>query len=600
MKLCGLKLNSVLFGLLFSFSVLFLAGSTNAAVTIESTSQLVDSDHLQQEYVWMGQYADGPTVDCEDSLMIVSVLSGSGNQVSNVTFNDDAMTQLYEYDTGNPYHQIWYQLNPDSGTHLIKAYQNWGAVTWQSVTLCGVNLDDFPFASAMGYQAYMNSGNISTNVVVADNDSLVLGLAASYSGSGYTANGQTQLRHTSWGLLNQYMDYSAQDATELMTITGSLSQATSGFTLHYLTIHPSIPAYCGDTICQPATENCNTCASDCGVCQNSFWTLAKDTCVQDYPCPLTFYFDQNYFTGNDYIYVYKASGTSATAPYNTYYDLIGNGVINPAELVFNIDLLAELNTFSYPGQTTYPLNNDKSERQLYRAEIYRNGTSTQGTFSGTILFERDWAPTSYGADLWGNPYVYTSPWKTGTSTTPIFTTLFGTSTHALACSAADWADANADPEGWFNWTKMRCNSTESILTLIAKIGEGIGDAIHSIGQGFLNMFPLNIIIQIKSSWETSASSTLPTNLAWLEEEIDQDGNIYINPAQAFASSSITGITDTNIVIWGKNMGGTLPNWEIWRLRIRAIIGYIIISAFLYFQVLQRAYRIKNKLKASND
>lgn len=159
---------------------------------------------------------------------------------------------------------------------------------------------------------------------------------------------------------------------------------------------------------------------------------------------------------------------------------------------------------------------------------------------------------------------------------------------AMACSADEWAETAES--GVFNFTKLKCNTVYSFLLMgntLAKIPSAIASNFSYL---FKTIFPFNVGVKIKQSWDASASSTLPADMAWLSDEIDENGNITINTGALIGTTSST-------TIWGENIANGNETFEIWRIRIRNIIGYLIWGAFIYFSIIKRGMRIYDKIKS---
>ncbi len=176
------------------------------------------------------------------------------------------------------------------------------------------------------------------------------------------------------------------------------------------------------------------------------------------------------------------------------------------------------------------------------------------------------------------------------SPVPIYatSTILGKTPDELACSDAEWADTD-----W--WTQLRCGSVSAFYSFLNTSQEIVSNIVNSFIGGFVTtfqtIFPFNIPVNIYDSWTSSASSTLPADMAWLDNEIDAEGNISINIGSAFPTIASTATT----TLWGKDIGADFTAWETWRVRVRAIIGWLIWGAFIYFSIYKRAQRIYEDL-----
>lgn len=117
-----------------------------------------------------------------------------------------------------------------------------------------------------------------------------------------------------------------------------------------------------------------------------------------------------------------------------------------------------------------------------------------------------------------------------------------TSSHFMACSAAEWEDV-ASTDNWFNFSGLKCNT---LVTLI-DLANSIANAPATMAQGTLDqlktLFPFNIPSGIIQSWNDSAVETLPGELAFLNIQ-DGNGNVYIT-----LPSNLFGATST-VAVWG--------------------------------------------------
>jgi len=167
-------------------------------------------------------------------------------------------------------------------------------------------------------------------------------------------------------------------------------------------------------------------------------------------------------------------------------------------------------------------------------------------------------------------------------------TFFNQTPHDIACTPEEWA-ATSSFLG-LNGTIIRCETISSLLTISQSFVNMVKSAINGILNSTKLLFPVNLFVGINKSWANSASSTLPTTLAWLNEEVDSDGNITIG-----GNGPITGTTIATTTIWGKNMSAGNTFWETWRLRIRSLSTWFWIGLFLIFQIFFRGKRLLNLL-----
>jgi len=154
--------------------------------------------------------------------------------------------------------------------------------------------------------------------------------------------------------------------------------------------------------------------------------------------------------------------------------------------------------------------------------------------------------------------------------------LFGSSTHDLACSEAEW---NATNTNWIgiNGTQMKCTAIQATLDTVAVINNFfiklLSDLMNKVGA---NIFPLTIPIRIYDSWQASANTALPQSIQWLDIA-DAEGNIYYSFPKEWTGQA----TDTKIPIWGKNVFGSNNASLLFFAHIRSFITFVLWATFAW-------------------
>src|SRR5438128_2740249 len=132
------------------FFLLFLAASTSvfAQISVDNTSSLASTGQ-QSNISWSHTVGSG-----NNRLLVVtlSAYNPSAQGVNSIKFNGVNLTQLTSKSTPSTYTEMWYLLNPPTGTYTINvSYQKSQAVAG-AVSFYGVD-QSIPFgttASASG------------------------------------------------------------------------------------------------------------------------------------------------------------------------------------------------------------------------------------------------------------------------------------------------------------------------------------------------------------------------------------------------------------------------------------------------------------------
>jgi len=154
---------------------------------------------------------------------------------------------------------------------------------------------------------------------------------------------------------------------------------------------------------------------------------------------------------------------------------------------------------------------------------------------------------------------------------------FGVPLREVACTDEEWAQSASSSPDFSVWTKLKCNTTLTVLT----VATTIADLPRVIGQQFVNqferMFPFNFPFKIKESWDASANVPLEPALSWLDMS-DSSGNIYgTMPAKLFKTA-----TDTPFMIFGADMIGAADSPQrVFINNFRSITPFINWIAFIF-------------------
>jgi len=164
--------------------------------------------------------------------------------------------------------------------------------------------------------------------------------------------------------------------------------------------------------------------------------------------------------------------------------------------------------------------------------------------------------------------------------------IFGTSAHDLACSSEDWIEA-ASSTDWFNWTSIRCRGAETFLNIVYKIVDVARSAVIGLGDIMKNLFPFSLVVSFSDCWQSSASSTLPVELSFLDIT-DEAGDAYITiPAEWTGTAS-----SSQVAVWGTSVftppGSALASFFA---GIRTLSKYLMWALFIFgiYKLGKKAY-----------
>lgn len=583
-KICGKKLK-IFFGfLLFLVLGIFSVPSAKANLVFESTKR-GDSENgansfrtYPTSFGWHHDTTEGNTDDC---ILIVGVVGqfNTGGLSYTATYNGNSMSVLYTPPSNYNREFIFYQINPAIGDYDINiTMSSWNYGVGQSYYFCGVDTANiFDYLNYFENTAKSSPYNYNLDIN-ATSSSVLLFIGSSPSSNTMTAStsetfieddkavGQNGHIFSSW-VIKDNGNYQSQ------WIGSASNQTTLGY-IYLPSVYVPPSEYCGDSICN-GEETFNTCPQDCLLPTGDYALHFSNQQSNAPQCDLPIRYDSQYSndTKNDIINVYECfEGDCGNKTW-----VASTTVVNEYSII--VDSINQGGILIPPPAT--------SGNYVYEA-------ISAGVVYHFFIF---WGSSCNNIDyINSNLYTGGGYFNNGSATTTFSTTsaAFNLNTRTIACSEEEWNSSSSFLG--INGTLIRCQTTTGMLN----IGQGfinmIKSAINGVLNGIKSLFPVNLIVGLTEAWNTSASSTLPADMAWLTNEVDPTtGNITINPGEAFASSTGLAISGDPIVIWGQDMGGDDPMWTEWRLRIRAILGWLIWGAWVWFQIIERAKRIYSYL-----
>lgn len=331
--------------------------------------------------------------------------------------------------------------------------------------------------------------------------------------------------------------------------------------------------YCGDEICGSG-ETFNNCPQDCSSPFPDDQIFFNNQYRSAPQCNLPIRYDTPYVyaNSNNVINFYRCENgdcasltwVASTTVVNAY-SLIVKG-INQAGVIIPPEAIS--------GNYVYEANLNGSKYHFF-------------LFWGSKCNDIDYINDHlYNGGVYFNSGSATSSFATSSAS-------FNMDAHSIACSEAEW-NATSSFLG-INGTLLRCETTAGMIL----IGEGfvnmVNSAIRGMIDGFQYLFPVNLVVMINQSWVKSASSTLPTTMAWLDSEIAANGDITTG-----TSSPVAGATFTSSTIWGTNLNSNVSSWETWRQRIWDATTFVWWALFLYYSFWKRGQRIFHNLKNSHS
>lgn len=548
------------FGLLFLVLSFFVSNSVKAAVTQDGFQNYHNITSSGGAYDYVVSYTVGAS--CSNSFLLVTLVGfWNGSAFSNVSYNGVSMTDsgIGYQDRGQTANyldsdrQTFYLVSPASGTHNLFFHWNDTADRYVSVivqSFCEVN-QTTPFDSVHTAGQYGSTTVNSGYFNITNNDSLVL--AQSYTSdntqtfNSFSLSGMASSSKAGFGNWSAFVvgssTVSSKIAADYFHINSIWDNGGSGGTaqdIFVLNYSPS--AYCGDSICQTATENCSSCASDCGICQTSlggtnydaFWFQNPYTCADASSCKIRFNYNQNYFTVYDYMELLKIGDDHISTTTIATSTIIENGGF------FNDKQNGSTYVWITQGSSTAAVIDYEIIGHLAAYWDANTGLEVLATTTDPYVFNVQWKET---------PSVSEMIDEINTAASSSSTTIGGITAHDLACSAEDWANASSTLSWWdINTTAVKCAYKQTFIELGMTVSDVAAKAVGAAGRTIGNFFPFTIPTKINQSWNTSASTTLPTELSWLNIT-DGNGNVYLQFPKEWTGNA----SNTAMLIWGTDL-----------------------------------------------
>jgi hypothetical protein len=286
-------------------------------------------------------------------------------------------------------------------------------------------------------------------------------------------------------------------------------------------------------------------------------------------CKIDYIYNDDYFTPYDYISIYK-------------YDSISS----PDKTLVATTTIENLNVFGKENGISY---------------LTLTGFETDDMFTYydiTAYKEAYWSPTLGDVEATTTiPYMLVVSWGDYQLTpeledfhnmsTTSANNILGLNTYSMACTQEDWASTSSIPFIGWNVDLTLCKTKKWFLDIALQPANWIDKTTKKASKEIVQIFPFNMVINIMSSWNKSATAELPTNLNWLDDEIDVNGNITITQPQ------FEGMATSTAIIFG---AGTNNESEDYGNKIKSLSTYIMIGIFFWYSVVKRGIRIYEDVK----
>lgn len=248
--------------------------------------------------------------------------------------------------------------------------------------------------------------------------------------------------------------------------------------------------YCGDTICQTASESCSTCATDCGACSGleniqifdaqlvqglyfRFNESGINYCRVDMSCAIKWNFDTGIFGKNATGKLYYQSSATSTQIYLGTVNLNTQGALGVYGSGNWVATSSVASTdFSYISVVPH-------------SDIYNQDYATTTT-AFYFLSAADF--TIKYDDVWNAENVLND---------------LGLDTHALACTDEQWASTSSIPFIGVNIERTICNTRQWLLDTGLKPMTLLTNKLKGFKDKLMTVFPFSIINSIQSSWGQS-------------------------------------------------------------------------------------------------
>jgi len=279
-----------------------------------------------------------------------------------------------------------------------------------------------------------------------------------------------------------------------------------------------------------------------------------------------FSYDTTEFTSSsDYLTLYKCGslplGTLGAVSCANATNLGTSSIWTNIDIAFN----------SPSGNGILSMTSTSSERTLFYVVATKTGSTN---LYYPVYFYVTW---NNGTPLDPNDFIGT------TSSSSLELLLGGISTYSAACSYEDW-NATSTYLG-LNLTLARCSATKAALDLaniVGRIPTNVANGFISVLQ---NLFPFNIPIKIKQSFDNS-TSTLPVALSYFNIA-DSNGNLAITLPEEWVGST------TPVAVWGPGVMTENDSAADFFAGIKAFSTYIMWFMFIIF-IWHKALDIKEE------
>lgn len=295
--------------------------------------------------------------------------------------------------------------------------------------------------------------------------------------------------------------------------------------------------YCGDTLCQTASENCSSCPVDCGECTsnpssndglNLFFFNNPYNFSNQSTAIVRYLYNEDVFTPYDYIEIRKVSSDWSASTF------IATSTIIDTTGFF---------TSKSNGNSYFTLMGNASTTGYVHYEVIGHLAAY-------------WSPTLGDVEATTTiPHVVTVNWQpteiptvadilAASSTNPFYD---DSVMYEAACSEEDW---NTPPPEIFgvdvpalNLTVIGCKFKLGFIIAGNKFTTLATDGIYKAGNILKNVFPFNIYTNLNDAWKASANKDVMSELAFLSPV---NGNLT-------AQIPTTGTSTATIVLWGKDI-----------------------------------------------
>lgn len=295
--------------------------------------------------------------------------------------------------------------------------------------------------------------------------------------------------------------------------------------------------YCGDSLCQTATENCSSCPVDCGECADNpnagdssslFFFFNPYTFSNQSTAKINYLYNENVFTTYDYIEIRKIDS-----------DWINSTFLATSTIIDASGFYADKSN----GNSYFTLTGNASTTGIVEYEVIGHlaayWSPTLGDVSATTTI----------------PYVVAVNWQetqmptaadilAASSSNPFYD---DTAMYYAACDEDQWNTPNPEFIGIsmaaLNLTVVGCQFKLGFIIAGNKFTTIATDGIYKAGNILKNVFPFNVYTNLNAAWQASENATVISELSFLSPV---DGNLT-------AQIPTTGTSTATIVLWGKDV-----------------------------------------------